>query len=818
MDLQPYELEHIAAVRKALPECIVLLKKNGAFPLEGPCRLAAFGNGVRHTIKGGTGSGEVNSRYSVTIEQGLQEAGFTLTTTQWLDSYDQELIKAKENFHKYVKEYAKKNHLNPIMAGMGMSLLEPEYDLALLEDLTEDEQEAPQSDACVYVVSRISGEGTDRRIEKGDVLLTSTEIRDIRILNQKYEKFILVLNVGGPVDLSPVADVGNILVLSQLGVEAGNALADLLLGKTYPSGKLTTTWAKVDDYCSVGGFGDFNDTRYTEGVYVGYRYFDSVGKDPLFPFGFGLGYTEFALSDASAAVEGEKVTVTATVTNTGSFPGKEVVQAYVSSPQGKLDQPFQALAGFEKSKELEPGASDTLTFSFDLSSLASYDEEIQAWILEQGDFVLRVGNSSRNTKPVCIFRLPETVKVLQVKNVLGKPDFTDWKPETVQETLPEELPVLEVDPSFLVKEYPVYDVHEEIDPVVHEMTDEELAYMNVGAFNPKGGALSIIGSASFKVAGAAGETTSQVKTSSVPTIVMADGPAGVRISKDYFIEKGKPVSYGPSLPESIMETMPKAIRAVLKLTAKKPPKNTEILHQYATAIPIGTAIAQSFNLKMAEELGDLVGFEMEMFGVQLWLAPAMNIHRSILCGRNFEYFSEDPLVSGLMAAAITCGVQRHPGCGTTIKHYAANNQETNRYNNNSQVSERAMREIYLKGFGICVGLSQPHALMTSYNLLNGTHTSESRALIQDILRSEFGFKGIVMTDWIITMSTNKTSIHPNPTAYKIAAAGGDVVMPGSKGDFENILEARREGKLTRTQLEKNATRIYRMAKFLNKVE
>ena len=240
-----------------------------------------------------------------------------------------------------------------------------------------------------------------------------------------------------------------------------------------------------------------------------------------------------------------------------------------------------------------------------------------------------------------------------------------------------------------------------------------------------------------------------------------------------------------------------------------------VKEQYATALPIGTAIAQSFNTDYAKMCGDIVGDEMERFGIHLWLAPALNIQRSILCGRNFEYYSEDPFVSGVMAAAITDGVQEHPGCGTVIKHFAANNQETNRYNNNSMVSERALREIYLRGFEICLSHAKPCAVMTSYNLLNGTHTSERRDLIEDVLRSEFGFDGVVMTDWITGGRMLYDSVqYPMPDAGRVAKAGGDLFMPGSKADYKRCLSMVRSGHLGRKQLEINATRIRRMARKL----
>ena len=264
------------------------------------------------------------------------------------------------------------------------------------------------------------------------------------------------------------------------------------------------------------------------------------------------------------------------------------------------------------------------------------------------------------------------------------------------------------------------------------------------------------------------------------------------------------------MPQSILELMPAPAAFVMKLLNRNKRITGEIIEQNCTAIPIGTALAQSWNPDLAERCGDIVGDEMERFGVNLWLAPALNIHRDIRCGRNFEYYSEDPLLSGKIAAAVTLGVQKHPGCGTTLKHFAANNQETNRYSSNSQVSERAMREIYLRGFEIAVRESQPHALMTSYNLLNGIHTSERRDLIEDILRTEFGYEGIVMTDWIIGAMYAGKRKYPAPNAARTAAAGNDLTMPGGKGDLKALMNGLRNGIVTRRQLQINATRIVHM--------
>lgn len=810
MELFDYEKKHVQYLRSHLAECTVLLKNSGGFPLEAPCKIAAYGPGVRGTIKGGTGSGEVNSRYFVNVEQGLEDAGFTVTTKGWMAAYEAMYAEARKGFVQQIKAEAKAAKVNPAIYGMGRAMPEPEYELPL----------DGGGDVAIYVLSRISGEGNDRMPVGGDVKLSATEKRDILELNSKYRKFMLVLNVGGAVDLSEIQEVRDILALSQLGVDTGSALADILLGKQNPSGKLTTTWSAWEDYCTVGTFGEHNDTRYKEGIYVGYRYFDSVGKKALYPFGYGLSYTTFTNKTDSVELNGTVVTVKATVTNTGKLPGKEVVQVYVSAPDGKLDKPYQDLAGFAKTAELAPGASGQVSITFDIRDLASYDESHAAYILEPGKYIVRVGNSSVDTAVAAVIELDREATVKQVRNTCGKPDFIDWKPEKrTEEVIFADIPILKL--GNIPTETVVYDAEEPIDEAVEDLTDEQLVYANIGAFNPKGSFMSIIGSASTNVAGAAGESTSMLKEQGFPYVVMADGPAGLRLSQQYYRDaKGAHAVGSFGIPVTVLELMPVPLQWLTKLLngKGKAPKGAKVEYQYCTMIPIGTALAQSWNLEFAHACGDIVGEEMELFGVNFWLAPAVNIHRSILCGRNFEYYSEDPLVSGKFSAAITNGVQSHPGRATTVKHYCANNQEYNRYGNNSIVSERAMREIYLKGFGICIRESQPHAIMTSYNLLNGTHTAERRDLSQDILRSEFGFEGIIMTDWVVggDVMTNKDDTHPTVRPRLIAAAGGDLMMPGGKQDFDDMMKGVAEGSLTRHQLMVNATRIYWMVNKLTK--
>ena len=745
------------------------LKKDGHFPIHNPGKIALYGSGARKTVFGRTGSGEVNSRETVSVERGLEKVGFKITTGSWLDAYDKAWKEAYEAFRRKIIAEAKAAHMIPMIYGMGAVMPEPEYYIPL----------DGEGDTAVYVLARTSGEGSDRKPVRGDVLLSETEERDV--------------------------------------------LADLLLGKSFPSGKLTTSWVLPSDLPSVGTFGDPDDTLYKEGIYVGYRYYDTFGKSPLFPFGYGLPYADFDVKITDVCMkEKTAVEIHAEITNAGGHTGKEILEAYVSLPSEKLDQPYQVLAGFAKTEALRESQKTNLEISFDLRNLASYNEEQESYVMEAGDYILRVGPDSRHTEKAAIFHLAETAIVRKAPAVLGHPGFKDLIPPLsdcdISEHTKEGTSVRKFTliPEDVTMDEPEQDPEGFADSIerkcydkVRKLPTETVLRLNMGLFNEKGGVFSVVGNAAQHVAGAAGETTNLLERKKVPGLIMADGPAGLRLSRDYYIDKSKKkVAMSNLFPESVNWLMPKPVSFVLSHTMeKKPPKGVEVFHQYCTAIPIGTAIAQSFNISLAEALGDMVGEEMERFHVQLWLAPALNIHRSILCGRNYEYYSEDPLVSGEIAAAITRGVQKHPGCGTTIKHFAANNQEFNRYTSNSCVSERAMREIYLKGFEICIQRSQPNAVMTSYNLLNGTHTSEHKGLIEEILRHEFGFKGLVMTDWVISGMKNANSRYPMPDPAKVAAAGNDLYMPGSKGDMKRLEVGLAEGRVTSDQHNRNAARV-----------
>lgn len=831
-EIQEYEKENMERARKIAPECMVLLKSNGDFPLDNIGKIALYGNGARHTIKGGTGSGDVNTRHFVTIEEGLENAGFIITTSEWLGMYDQVKEESHKKYVDKVKKEAKEANANIAMYTMGMVEDEPEYELPI----------EGEGDVAVYVLARVSGEGSDRRDCNGAVRLTMAETRDILELNKKYKRFMLVLNVGGLVNLEPVLGIGNILLLGQLGSATGNAFADVLTGKSYPSGKLAMTWAGTSEYPSSGNFGDINDTYYKEGIYVGYRYFDTAGKTPLWPLGFGLSYTSFEIKNAKVDIAEGVVNVTATVKNTGNRPGKEVVQVYYSSPAGLLGKPYQELAGYAKTKELASQESQQVSITFKVSGMASYSEDRAAYILEKGFYDIRVGNSSRNTHIYARIRIDETIEtevcrnICECQEIITEDTVVNCISYADEEYERDTAPVINIDCASIntvvhrysgdaeefiqnktiswekLKENP-----QEIENYVAGLTDSQLADICIGAYMEGDGMGSVVGNASYKTAGAAGETTNHID--GMESVVMADGPAGVRISTSYKITGGvvkeQQSSLGSQFIEFLDEEQMEQMMAMMPVPSKEE-EDLPVYYQYCTALPVGTAIAQSYSDEAAAVCGDIAGTEMEIFGINLWLAPALNIQRSPFCGRNFEYFSEDPVISGKTAAAITKGVHRHKGCSTTIKHFACNNQETNRYASNSIISERALREIYLEGFRICIEEEEPAALMTSYNLVNGEHTCSSRDLVTHVLRDEWGFKGAVITDWYVTsaMMKDQRSKYNEASAAGCVKAGNNITMPGMEQDKKEILNALKDTsfkyKITRADLQRNAAGVVKL--------
>ena len=830
------ERSHMALARRLAGECAVLLENDGVLPLAAPGRIALFGNGARQTVRGGTGSGDVNTRSDVNIAQGLENAGFTVATGPWLDRQDACHAKAKADYRAWVPSYAREQGMSEFLV-----VFSHPFQVPAPVEITSGDIAASDTDTAVYVISRTSGEGADRSNKRGDYLLYPEERDQLKTLGAAYKKLVVVLNVGGVMDLSELRSidgVGAVLLLGQLGNVGGDVLADLLLGKATPSGKLTDTWAKAyADYPAAATFshndGNVDDEYYTEGVFVGYRYFDSFGVTPLYPFGYGLSYTNFSLTAGDVTASGGRVTVPVTVRNTGAFPGREVVQIYVSAPAGDIPKPYQALAAFQKTKPLAPGESETVSVTFPMAGLASYSERKAAWVLEAGDYVLRVGRSSRDTFAAAVLTLPETVITAQAKNLFaGAGALTELTPPPSgpRETGPA-LPRVTVDPRSIPSEVFTYQGPRQpypdpgkgkltaadvkagrctVEQLTAQLTVEEMATLCVGTLRFDG---SIVGNASLTVPGAAGDTSAVIeRTRGVRGLIMADGPAGLRLQPVFKTDKA-----GHILPGgNVMGDM------VIPFDPKYDETNSDTYYQYCTAIPIGWSLAMSWDPALLAEAGGMVGEEMELFGIDLWLAPAMNLHRDPLCGRNFEYYSEDPLVAGTAAAAITRGVQSHPGRGVTIKHFAANSQEDNRYFTNSHISERAIREMYLRGFEIAVRTARPAAIMTSYNLLNGVHTANHHDLLQAVCRDEWGFEGVVMTDWFTSqrmpdLTGNDVPPYPISASTGCVFAGNDIQMPGCQGNVDDIVRAVTTGesidgyKLTLADLQFCAANVIRAA-------
>ncbi len=842
-EVEQREIDHMNISRELAGECMVLLENDGALPLKETGKIALFGNGVRRTVKGGTGSGDVNSRSIVNVEEGFKNAGFTVTSGSWLDKQGEMLDKSKGEYLEWVKAEAKKSSRSEFIIQFDHPYSAPAPVL-----ITEEDCKEADTDVAVYVIARNSGEGSDRYNREGDYLLFAEEKKNLEMVAAHFKKTIVILNIGGVMELSGVKaipGINAILLMGQLGNIGGDALADVVTGKVNPSGKTVDTWAKnYMDYPSSAKFshnGSVHDEEYEDGIYVGYRYFDSFGVEPEYCFGFGRSYTDFSLQIDGVEAAGDRVQVRATVQNTGSvYAGKEVVQIYYSAPQGRMDKPYQELAAYHKTSLLKPGESEAMILTFAIKEMASYSEADAAWVLEKGDYVIRVGSSAGNTEVAAVLTLAEEVKTQIGKNLFPldiqlkeiKPDTTAAK--TAYEKNSEGLGRVyhgSIQSSCIKAEHMVYQGKREeyktdrekkltvqdvkngdctVEELVAQLTVEEMADMCVGTL--RAGEGNVVGNASYTVPGAAGDTSSILKVSrGIKNMILADGPAGLRLQPHFKTTKEGKLLPGGSVMGDSFEPFDPDINE----------DEVDNYYQYCTAIPIGWSLAQSWNTELAEWAGDMIGAEMEQFGVDLWLAPAMNIHRNPLCGRNFEYYSEDPLVSGKIAAAITIGVQKHKGKGTTIKHFAVNNQEDNRYFVNAHVSERALREIYLKGFEIAVKESQPLSIMTSYNLLNGIHTANSYDLLQAMARDEWGFDGTVMTDWFTSQDMPEITgkfqpRYPISSSVGCIYAGNDIQMPGCRKNVDDIVEAVKTGRemdgfrITLADLQFNTANIIRV--------
>ena len=783
---------------------VLLENNNNVLPMASSGNVALFGGGAAKTVKGGTGSGDVNQRSVTTVWDGFKNAGYNVTSESWL-----------KEFSDYYDE-----ETGGSSGGLWGS---PKVEDTLISDAQIEEAKQDGTTTAVYVIARNSGEFADRLDAEGDYQLWGNEEENLKKVAANFDNVIVVLNVGGIIDTKffhEIEGLDSLLLMSQAGMRGGDAVVKVLNGEVTPSGKLTDTWAvNYEDYSSSEGFGanDENVTQedYTDDIYVGYRYFDTFNVTPAYEFGYGLSYTDFNIDVKDVTVDEENVTVDVRVTNVGEkYAGKEVVEVYFSAPDGALEKPYQELATYGKTDTLAPGESQELTLSYATTEMSSYSEDLAAYVMENGDYVVRVGNSSRNTSVEAVINLDSNKVTEQLSNQMvqdeeidtlsneGATPYTyegeaeeiakaerfeldanaietvnnasEYDDESVISYVYEGSDYTVVDqeanprytkapsgnnttPSQLIEPYEetiqyvektkenptlldVYQGTVTMEELLASLSVEEMSYI-VEGLGWGGGSEPVVGAQANSVKGAAGETTSRYyETRAIPNTVLADGPAGIRITQSYT-------------------------------------ENGTTYYQYCTAFPIGTLIAQSWDKDVAKQFGEAIGEEMLEMGVTMWLAPGMNIHRNPLCGRNFEYYSEDPLVAGVTAASTTLGVQSNEGIGVTIKHYAANNQEDNRNAVNNTITERALREIYLKGFEIAVKTANPMAIMTSYNLNNSMPAADDYDLCTDIPRGEWGFNGLIMTDWGGGQSTPVNSMH----------AGNDLIMPG--GSSASIAEA-----------------------------
>lgn len=821
-EVQPFETEHRKVARRAAAQGMVLLKnEDDVLPIAKSTSIALYGEGAYNTIKGGTGSGDVNARETVNIWQGLENAGYTIANRDWLEDYKQKFDDAHIAWREEIWKKLGEN-------GNDMMKFWDAYGNTKFVKPVQVLPEEKMADVAMYVIARNAGEGADRFNKEGDYQLTKEEDAFIARLNELYSRVVLILNTGGLIDLGfteKYPNIKSILYVHQPGMEAGNAVADIISGAVTPSGKLTDTWAmKYEDYPCADTFshnnGDLTREEYKEGIFVGYRYFDTFNVPVRYGFGYGLSYTSFSVKTIGIrhhdlGTEDPSISVTAEVKNTGKADGREVVEVYVSCPQGRLVKEFRRLVGFAKTKLLKPGETEELEIRFPLYALASYDGFLPGWVMEKGEYILLVGTSLADSEAVGIVRADDELVFTKTENVcephIPIPEITP-DPSALEErrnalvraisarTPYGDMPIVgihEGDVKTKTIEYgPAYDdCPAEVLDLVKTLTTDECIDLVTGDIKKGQGAAENdsgqFGAAGNAVPGSAAQTVA-IPEKGIADIVLADGPAGLRLNRTYPVKNGYPVQ------QPFMASVEGGFLAEGHLNT-----GLERRYQNLTAIPVGTLLAQSWDPETVKECGRIVADEMHRYGVTLWLAPGMNIHRNPLCGRNFEYFSEDPLIAGLMAAAMTEGVQSVAGCGTTIKHYFCNNSEDNRMGVDCIVSERAIREIYVKGFEIAVKKSQPMSIMTSYNQVNGVHSANNYDSCTKLARNEWGFKGVIMTDW--TTTTDSTA--GESTASGCMRAGNDLIMPGDQRDHDNLKEELAKGTLKEADLRRSVARL-----------
>lgn len=806
------EKRNRAVALKAAEEAIVLLKNNGVLPLAAGAKVALYGDGATNTVKCGSGSGECNNRESISILEGMEAAGFQIVSKDLLMRYK---VAADQDRADYVKrqiDQAGFLNFKVTMSAMAAPYSNPEFTVLKEEMLNRD------ADTCIYVISRISGEGYDRKLEKGDYYLSDTEKRNILLCAKNYAHMILIINAGGPVDYSAAdaVDFDAILYMSMLGETGGEAVANVLSGKVCPSGHLTDSWAKKyedipfsDEFSFLNG--NTEKEYYKENIFVGYRYFDTFRVQPKFSFGYGLSYTSFDM-EGEISLSRRVLTVLVRVKNVGPAAGKAVAQVYVSCPDGLLRKEYQRLVGFAKTKLLSPEEEEVLAIRFSVNNLVSYHEETASYLLEKGNYVIRLGQSSEDTCPISILTVNKTAVMSKHDRICPLQDSLDILEKPYEQTDPEgtllgedamkENPELrrivfdaeKVETKVYSYDEPYAELNGPMDPWISKLTDEELCDFLAGCGND----MLIPMKHYYTTPGATGYSTNRYFHKGIPDISFCDGPAGLRFQQKSVAVKGKNITKAITPSIDLLNYVPKLI----KLLGFGKESDGTVLYQYATAFPVGTALAQTWNQELTEEVGRAANAELEEYHITFWLAPGMNIHKNPLCGRNYEYYSEDPLLTGKIAAAMTRGVQAKGNHSVALKHFFCNNQETNRQGVSAVVSERAIREIYLTGFEIAVKEGHAKGVMTSYNKVNGTYSAVNRDAVTKVLRREWGFDGLVMTDW--------DSMREGLEADRAVYAGTDIQMAGEKKQVRQIRKAMIRGKLDKTLVRISAARVLRM--------
>ena len=789
-EVSEIERKNRAFTRRMASEGIVLLENDGTLPLSTDQPVALYGVGATNTIVGGSGSGETNVRYSVSIYDGMKEAGFLLVTEELLLQYAEKERNAYAAFVDGKKKEAGFFNLKAVsMDTMKDPYIKPPFGLL--------EGSAAEADVCVYVVSRTSGEQYDRTETEGDYLLSEEEQKNLHWCAEHYNKVVLILNAGGAMDLRSVDDIsfGAVVFAGMPGEEAGNAVADVLSGKVAPSGHLAASWPfSYEDVPCGETFGvrdgNVREDFYREDVFVGYRYYERFGVPIRYAFGHGLSYTDFSMKLRKASASEAGVLVEAEVENVGPVSGKAVAQFYVSQPEGKLYQPMAVLADYVKTAELAAGEKETVSVQIPWESFAGFDEETGDSIMEAGHYAVLLGSSSAEKTPIVSFELHETV-VLQHFDHICK-DSKRWEklvpPAPKQDwDVPAES-AISVSPEMICptplpeRTHPMDRYEARARQLAETLTDKELAMLLVGI-----GSMDMLrpGRHDIDVPGITGTSTQKLIDKGIHTLNFCDGPAGLRFNRKAVVKKGADRTKTIDYSLEILRYLPGALR----MLGEGKPEDGTVLYQYATGFPTGTVVAQTWSRELATEMGSAAADEMNDFGVNVWLAPGVNIQRNPLCGRNYEYFSEDPLLTGKTAAAMVTGIQSHPGCFGTMKHFLGNNQEEDRQQMNAHISERALREVYLKGFGIAVKEADARAIMSSYNRVNDVWSGVNKDTLTNVLRKEWGFRGIACTDW--------DDSHEGLEAERSIDAGINFLMPGSGSQRKAIEKALKAGTLSR---------------------